>query len=126
MNLLKSTFGKVDKPSSSTDNNDRNDPEQGGDMSTSSNGPDPEEIVNETDEITDDEQSEDQVAQKEENRHSLESVFDTPDEMDFDDVETNAGVNTSVMNVSDENVGETSAMSVEENNNVKAPSKQIG
>lgn len=118
MNTLKSTFGKIVEPSTPIDNNDQNDPEQVGESSISSNGRVSEDIVNETAE--DDEKSQNDGA------HSSGSVFDTPDEMESDDAETDARVTTSGMNVSDENVGEKSAMSVEENNNVKEPSKQTG
>lgn len=124
MNLLKSTFGKVGEPSTSIDNNNRYDPKEDGDVATSFNSRGSEEIVNETAETSDDEEFEDLAVQKK--VHSSGSVFDTPDriDMDSDDVETNEAVKTSGMNVIDENLGKASA--IEENNNMKAPSKQTG
>lgn len=118
MNTLKSTFGKIVEPSAPIDYYDQNVPEQVGESSISSNGRGSQDIVNET--------AEDVEKSENVSTNLSGSIFDTLDEMESDDVETVVGVSTSGMNVSDENVGEKSVMSVEENNNVKEPSKQTG
>lgn len=113
MILLKSTYGTVGEPSTSTDDN-RYDPEEDSDTDISFNRQSYEEIVNVI--------AEAQAAQKKD--HSSKSVFDTPDDMESDDVETNEAVETSGMNVIHKKFGETSA--IEENNNIKASSKSTG